>query len=42
MLFHLPFSTGIFYFSSTVITILAFIYAVLRAIKRGDFHKEKT
>lgn len=41
MLFHLPFSTGIFYLSSCIVTIVAFIYAVYRAFKRGDLNEEK-
>lgn len=41
MLFHLPFSTGIFYLSSSIVTIVAFIYAVYRAFKRGDLNEEK-
>ena len=41
MLFHLPFSTGIFYLMSTLITIAAVAYAVVRALKRGDIGLKK-
>lgn len=40
MLFDLPFSTGIFYLLSVVITVATALYAIIRAVSRGELGRK--